>query len=288
MFGDAVALGVSRGRLRSDDLVSPFRGVRCDPAHIDGVEALCDAYAVKMRPRDFFSHETAAALHGMPLPWATRDSRLHVSVFAPEQAVRERGILGHRMLRASARLVLLRGKPVVSPADAWSQLAGRVTLDELVAAGDSLLCGRQPKASVAELAAAAARRAGRRGVAALPEALGLLRLGAESPKETELRLLLERAGLPEPELNIDIFDPNGDWIARGDLVYRRFKVLVEYDGMQHRTDPRQYFRDVERLESLGRAGWRVNRVLKEHLNVNPAKVVHRVAEALHAGGWRTP
>ena len=61
-------------------------------------------------------------------------------------------------------------------------------------------------------------------------ALELVRPGSESPKETELRLLLIRGGLPEPELNVDVVGKNGRFIGRGDLVYRRHKVLVEYDG----------------------------------------------------------
>jgi hypothetical protein len=284
---DAAALGVSPGRLRSSDLVAPFPGVRCDPAHSAGLEDRCDAYAVKMRPGDFFSHRTAAALHGIPLPRAGDGGRIHVSVFAPAQAVGGRGVHGHQMLGASARVVLLRGKPVASPADAWSQLAGQVTLDELVAAADSLLCGKVPKASVVDLTAAAARRAGRRGAGVLREAMSLMRIGAESPKETELRLLLHRAGLPEPELNIDIFDGLGDWLARGDLAYRQFRVLVEYDGMQHGTDRRQFVRDVERLEGLARAGWLINRVMNEHLISDPIGVIRRVDQSLRARGWRS-
>ncbi len=177
---------------------------------------------------------------------------------------------------------------MASAADSWSQLAGLVTLDELIAAGDSLLCGQTPKSSVSEISEAAARRAGRRGTAVLPEALALIRIGAESPKETELRLLLQRAGLPKPELNVDIFDGKGDWLARGDLVFKEFKTLVEYDGMQHGTDRKQFVRDVERLENLARAGWRINRVMNEHLKNDPEEIIHRVSQSLRARGWKAP
>jgi len=284
---DAEALGVSPGRLRSSDLTSPFSGVRSHPEHTDGLENRCDSYAVKMRSGDFFSHRTAAALHGLPLPRAGDDGRIHITAFAPAQAIGGRGIHGHQMLGASSIVVLLRGKLVASPADAWCQLAGEMTLEDLVAAGDGLLCGKVPKASLVELHAAAARRAGRRGAGVFPEAMHLLRVGAESPKETELRLLLQRAGLPEPELNTDIFDDRGGWLARGDLVYRQFKVLVEYDGMQHGTDRRQFVRDVERLETLARVGWRINRVMNEHLTRDPAEVIKRVTSSLRARGWRS-
>ncbi len=110
-------------------------------------------------------------------------------------------------------------------------------------------------------------------------------MGAESPKETELRLMLLRAGLPEPELNIDILSESGVFIARGDIAYRWCRLLVEYDGSQHASDRDQYVRDVERGENLARAGWHTIRVLKEHLG-SPADVVDRVRNALWARGWR--
>ena len=117
-------------------------------------------------------------------------------------------------------------------------------------------------------------------------ALELVRPGSESPRETELRLLLIRGGLPEPELNIDVFGKNGRFIGRGDLVYRRHKVLVEYDGSQHADDRRQFHRDVNRLEEFSDNDWRVVRVLKEHMNADRADIVTRVRNALLAKGWR--
>jgi hypothetical protein len=63
----------------------------------------------------------------------------------------------------------------------------------------------------------------------------LLRPGAESRPETLLRLLLGRAGLPEPEVNVDIRDDSGRFLGRADLVYPPWRTIVEYDGDQHRT-----------------------------------------------------
>lgn len=128
--------------------------------------------------------------------------------------------------------------------------------------------------------------AGGRGVRTLKHALEWVRPGSESPKETELRLLLVRGGLPEPELNGDVYGPDGTFIGRGDLLYRRFKVLVEYDGSQHADDRRQFHRDVDRLEAFAFDEWSIVRVLKEHLNADRADIVTRVRKALIARGWR--
>lgn len=261
---DARRLGVTKGRLRSRDLSIPFRGVRCDPAMQRDFETRCDAYATKMGPGAFFSHTTAAALFGMPLPWLEPMPRLHVSVLEPAKAPRGERIAGHQLARDSVTGRILRGKPVLKIVDVWCQLAGEIALDHLVAAGDSLLGGRHPLVSLDELRLEVEERSGRRGAA---------------------RLLLHRAGFREPELNIDILSSRGVFIARGDIVYRWCKLLVEYDGSQHATDRGQYVRDVERGENLERAGWRTVRVLKEHMRA-PDVVVARVAKVLRARGWR--
>lgn len=145
--------------------------------------------------------------------------------------------------------------------NAWCQCAVLLSLVELAHAGDHIVGGRYPQKTLEQLRSAVDSRAGARGVGGLKEALEWVRPGSESPKETELRLLLVRSGLPEPELNGDVYGPDGTFIGRGDLLYRGFKVLVEDD-------------------------WRVVRVLKEHMNGDRADIVTRVRNALLAKGWR--
>jgi hypothetical protein len=45
------------------------------------------------------------------------------------------------------------------------------------------------------------------------------------------------AGLPEPEVNPDIRNASGRFVGRGDLVYRRWRVIVEYDRVGGRENP---------------------------------------------------
>ena len=92
-------------------------------------------------------------------------------------------------------------------------------------------------------------------------------------------------GLPEPEVNGRILDDDGRFVAFGDLVYRRWRVILEYDGEQHRTDERQFARDVERLDDLARLGWRVVRVSKQHRGLRRIQRLRRVHEALIERGW---
>jgi very-short-patch-repair endonuclease len=63
----------------------------------------------------------------------------------------------------------------------------------------------------------------------------------------------------------------------------KYKVAVEYDGDQHRTDRRQYVRDQKRLRELEAAGWIIVRVIAED---RPADVIRRVRQALASRSYR--
>jgi hypothetical protein len=189
------------------------------------------------------------------------------------------------MRPGGANVGSLRRLPIVCILDAWCQCATLMSIDELIIAGDHVVGGRYTQKTIEQLRSAVDSYAGMRGVRALKLALEWIRPGSESPKETELRLLLVRGGLPEPELNGDVFGPDGVFIGRGDLLYRGFKVLVEYDGSQHTDDRRQFHRDVDRLEDFAADDWRVVRVLKEHVNGDRADIVTRVRNALISQGW---
>src|SRR5690606_39105564 len=114
-----------------------------------------------------------------------------------------------------------------------------------------------------------------------------VRARVESPRETAVRLLLIFARLPEPETNLDIVDAVGRFIARGDLVYPAFKVLVEYDGWHHERDARQRQRDHERREQLEAAGWRVIVITTKDFE-SPHLIPLRVHAALRDRGYTGP
>lgn len=104
-----------------------------------------------------------------------------------------------------------------------------------------------------------------------------------SPRESDLRWALHRGGLPIPEVNVDIRDDHGQWLARGDLVYRWWRVLVEYDGWQHERDANQRQRDHLRREALEAAGWRVIVITSADM-ASQRSVVIRVRQALRQCG----
>jgi hypothetical protein len=280
---EARGAGVSRNRTRAHDLETPFRGIRAAAGSGAAPNGLLRAYAARMPPDHFFSHTTAALLHEFPLPrWMESDPRLHVTVASPERALRMTGVVGHTVHRLPG-LCFVDGFTATDPVTTWCDLALSLSHDDLIGVGDHLLGKLEPRATRDQLAAAVAERGGRRGVQRLREALDWVRPRVESRRETQLRLLVVRAGFPEPDTNITVPLRSGRKGVRGDMVYLKYKILVEYDGEQHRTDDSQYARDVERLDDLAADGWRVIRVTK---STNQTEALARLAMALRDRGWR--
>ncbi|GGI48668.1 hypothetical protein BCL57_003370 [Agromyces flavus] len=269
--GDVPFHGATRGRLRASDLQHPFTAVRSIGLDLDDALGRCLAYEPLLRQGEAFSHETAAALLRLPLP---HDSST-VHVLAPPGATRARGrgVVGHAASVAPP-VVLHDGLPVVAPAYVWCQLANGSSMYDLVALGDAVVTGlrrgemRLPAlASLDELRDAARGWGSRRGAVTIAEALPRIRVGAESPKETHLRLMLVDAGLPEPMPNPPVRLPSGATV-HPDLADRRRRIAFEYLGDIHRTDRRRWQDDLRRRRELTAAGWHVVEVTADDLTWN--------------------
>ena len=256
---EAHTLSLGEGRLRHRDLSRPAHGVRQAGAdqHDTGLVQRAGATALVLPAGSAFSHLTAARLLGLPVPhrWA-KGEPLDVMSLTAAARTRRAGCSGHRGLE-SRRVIQRNGLSVVSPEDTWCDLAalGALNLDELIVLGDAVVHYQRGIPS-SQLAEAVSRRRGGRGRRLMAEALPQLRPRNNSPMETRARLLFLRGGLPEPELNVVINDSHsGQWLADSDFVWRREKVVAEFDGDHHRTDRQQWQNDVARRENLQDDGW---------------------------------
>ena len=281
---DALAAGVTPRRLRSVTLAAPHRGVRVDARRLLTLRDRCSALAVVMTPGQAFTGPTAAILLGLPLPLRLeRDPRLHLVVLDGTRAPRRRGVVASRS-SAAPRLVGVagvRGARVLAPADTWCSLAAHLGLDDLIAAGERLLGLPAPLTDERAIDEAIKRHRSRRGATLLAEARSAMRANVYSRRETFTRLALTRAGCPEPEPNGAIILRSGRR-TRGDLVFREYKVLVEYDGEQHLFDVEQWATDVARLNDLIDDGWWVIRITK---GTPRTELIARTARALVDRGW---
>ena len=166
------------------------------------------------------------------------------------------------------------GMRLTTPARTALDLARRYPAGTAVAAIDALAQAVELKPADIDLLGE--RYRGRRGMKAARTALELVDGGAQSPKETWLRLLLLRAGFPRPQTQIAVRNEWGWAEAYLDMGWEDIKVAVEYDGDQHRSSRYQYVKDIRRLEMLGRHGWIVVRVVAED---HPEDIIRRVCEA---------
>ena len=79
----------------------------------------------------------------------------------------------------------------------------------------------------------------------------------------------------------------GRRVGRVDLLLRRWRVVLEYEGDQHRTDRRQWNVDIDRHEQLGGGEWTLVRVTSQRMD-HPRAVVGSVVRALRTHGWDGP
>ena len=108
---------------------------------------------------------------------------------------------------------------------------------------------------------------------------------SRSLKESEAAALIEFAGLPRPELNIDLELPGRTVI--GDLVYRELGVFVEYEGTHHQEDRAQYVSDIDRYKEVRDSRYRYLQLTKETID-EPRRMVRLVYDELVAAGYEGP
>lgn len=249
------------------------------------IVAAARRYAPRLPPDSAYCNVTALALHGAALPLRLSCEPLHVN--GPIDRARPvlPGVLAHRY--AEVVVTWNDGIPVVDVVQAWVQSASRLSIDELVEVGDSLVRREGPLTSMDDLALAVERVGRRRGAARLRQALPWIRPRTDSPPETRTRLLIVRAGFPEPEVNPPVLDDDGRFLGYGDLAYARWKIVIEHEGEYHFVSAEQGRRDIDRLASFARAGWIVLRVHRGTLSA-PGDFLHDLARAIRSRASRSP
>lgn len=207
-----------------------------------------------------------------------RDGRLHVTTTRPHQR-RIESVVVHRRIRAAPRR-LWNGIPVTTPEQTFVEASRTLSLVDRVIAGDWLI--NQKLTTLVELQRFV-DTVHDHGVKRARRAMVWVRERVESPRETILRLMIVFARLPGPEPNVPLGD-EWEFVGRPDLVYLKYRVLVEYDGGYHFEDSAQRERDLERREALEALGWRVVVVTAKGMR-RPHEVVWRVYRALRDRGY---
>jgi hypothetical protein len=216
----------------------------------------------------------ASALHGAA--WVDEVEPIEILV---DERRRQSGLVVRMDRYADDEVTMIGNLPVTNPGRTAFDLGRHLPRAEALGRMDALV--RAAPFQAAEVQALLRRYGPVRGARQLRELIPLVDAGAESPRESWLRLLLIDGGLPIPETQIPVLDSSGYPVAFVDLGWRSIKLAVEYDGDQHRTDRRQYVKDLRRLPMITDLGWETIRVIAED---RPAQVLHRVFDAFRRRG----
>lgn len=286
LIADAEMLGLSRKQASRNGILTPSRGVRLPLQSTGTVADNVRAYC-RLDPVSVLTHSTAARIFRICLPgWLDQDWRIHIARPASGWKPRRRNVVGHQLAFKPSEVVMLNGVRLTSPARTWLDLASLLSVEDLVAAGDSIVVEhndefpvpRTPLATIAELHRMVGQHPGMRGVKKARHALDMIRVGADSAPETMMRLALVRAGLPEPVLNVVLRNRLGRPVVWPDAAYPEQRVSLQYDG-NHHGGPEQYLRDITRQSLTESLGWREIRVQRSDLEGERPFVVEKVRAA---------
>jgi very-short-patch-repair endonuclease len=271
---------IADGRLTRHQLRTRYRQLYRDVYLAPGVELTAAARAraawLSVGSGATLAGVSAAAVHGTK--WL--DAEQPAEIIRSNRS-HQRGIVVRSYDLLADEVMHIRGMRLTTPARTAFDIGRTRPAEVAIPALDALLGATDIKP--ADIQAIAEARPGARGVRRLTPLLGLVDGGAESPRETRLRLVLVNAGLPKPETQIEFRDRWGRVRVRADMGWRQWKVAVEYDGLQHWTDAKQRSWDIERIALLEASGWTVIRVSAEMLS-RPHVIVRRVVAKLRAAG----
>ena len=292
----AKALKITPDRLRSSDLRTPSRSIRVPSGGRFTIADGCRPYA-ELLPDAVVSHATAAQLHGMVLPRRlAEEAVIHLSRPPGRSQTRRRHVIGHRLVLHRDEITDLGGLPVTSIARTWLDLAGMLTLEELIIVGDQVVSEhhrsfgprRDARVSLPDLKSSIEGKSGVAHLSKCRMALGYLRVGVDSPPETRLRLMLgEDPHLPEFVPNVAICDVDGTPQVWVDLGCREFRTCLEYDGAHHLT-PEQQAKDHHRDLMTAELGWVQVKISRGDLRQGAGWVQAKVRRGLTLAGWAPP
>jgi hypothetical protein len=245
----------------------------------DEVELKLRAAEQRLPSEYAFSGRTAAWILGLDMaPCEPIEATIPRDVSA-------RARVGVKLRRASLQaddVIVERGVRVTNALRTARDLGSGADLYESVVAIDMAAHARL--VDLATLGSWVKCNTGAKGVKRLRQALELANPLAESAMETRLRLDLVRAGLPTPCVQVELHDADGDFLGRVDMYYPDARLVIEYDGQNHKE---RLVEDLRRQNALINAGFHVLRFTAPDLRFRGAAasqvtrarnlLLHRVA-----------
>ncbi|MDV3125525.1 endonuclease domain-containing protein [Mycobacterium sp. 21AC1] len=210
---------------------------------------------------------TAAALYGFDTEC---DGRVHI--LDPGLRVRpDDDVMVHQRVGAPLRRV--SGRLATTPAWTAVEVARTLRRPRALATFDAALHARA--CTTTELGAAIREQKGRRGIVALRDLLPHADWRAESPMESEMRLVFIDWRVPAPELQYEITDNCGQ-LWRVDFAWPEAKLAAEYDSVAWHATPEAFLHDRLKTRRLQECGWTTISAVVDDIHRHPEDLVRRV------------
>ena len=224
-------------------------GVLPDVSAEEAHRRLIAATAPQLQSGSVISHASAAVLHRLPV-WPRTLGPVHITRNRPGGG-RRRGLVHlHGSPLEESEIVLVDGIAVTSKARTVLDLARILPMHQAVAVGDRCLAGGLDE----EVLRRALRRMERwPGVQQARRTVDFLDPRSESAGESASRVRLHQLGLPVPDLQCQVFGPDGELLARADFVWEEQRTIGEFDGRikyGRLLKPGQHSEDVVHAEKL--------------------------------------
>jgi hypothetical protein len=211
--------------------------------------------------------QTAAQMYGFD---TEPDDRLHIL----DPGIRMRPsseLMVHQRIGAPLRKI--QGRLATAPAWTAVEIARTIRRSRALAVLDAAL--HVECCTSAELSAAVDEQKGRRGIVHVRELVELADGRAESPMESEARLVFIDGGLPLPELQYEIVDLHGN-LWRVDFAWPDYKVVAEYDSVEWHANPEGWKHDRMKTASLQECGWTSVPMVVDDVRKRPYELVSRI------------
>ncbi|MGO8965970.1 hypothetical protein [Mycobacterium sp.] len=210
---------------------------------------------------------TAAALYGFD---TENTSRIHV--LDPGVRMRpSRNLMVHQRIGAPLRRV--EGRLATAPAWTVVEVARALRRPRALATLDAAL--HVGACTTGELRAATREQRGRRGIVKVRELINCADGRAESPMESEARLVFLDARLPKPELQYSIVDRYGR-VWRVDFAWPEAFVVAEYDSIEWHAGRERMLRDRLKTARLQECGFTTIPMTVDDIRRDPVGLTDRI------------
>jgi hypothetical protein len=203
-----------------------------------------------------------------------KDDRIHI--LDPGLRIRPSAqLMVHQ--RLGAPLERVNGRLATTPAWTAVELARVLRRPRALAVLDAVLFKRC--CTTADLSKAVEEQKGRRGIVKVRELMPYTDGRAESPMESEARLVFIDGGLPTPELQYEILDRCGE-LWRVDFAWPEAMLVAEYESMQWHATPAALIHDRTKTARLQECGYTTVPLVVDDVRRHPLDLVARIAAYL--------